>query len=152
MAQKRTIYEVDGTQETDAEAVARGAPQPKVNKFSKPTDVSRRNSTTSRLWLPPKDSKPAAVVYQKPFQLVSFSYTPQRELVFDDRALRFWVEPPRNADLLYRYDKWIKRPEERGRLDGLLKALCREPCVDARKRAHAILWRGILCKCTVCKS
>lgn len=149
MAQKRSIKEVEGTQETDAEGLARGAPQPKINDLSKPTDISEHKNSIRLLRVPPKDSKLSPAAFQKPYQLLSFSYNVQRELLFDDSSLRFWAEPPRNADLSYRYDKWVKRPEERGRLDGLLKALCREPCVDARQRANAISWRGILCKYVV---
>lgn len=137
MNQKRTIRDVDGEDDVEKEAVARSAPRPRVEKAL---------DQPKKLFLPSKDSKLRSVNFQKPFQLISFSYTPERELVFDDSALRFWVEPPRNADLSHGYSRWIKRSEERGRLDGLLKALCEKPCLEARERAAAVLWRGIMCK------
>lgn len=85
--------------------------------------------------------------YQQPYQLVSFSTTPQRKLVFDDSALKYYVQPPPNADLSYRYQHWIKRPEEKSRLDGLLEACLRNKQSRAEtRRADAITWRGVMTK------
>jgi RAT1-interacting protein len=137
MDRKRTISQVDEEEEVAKEASARAAPKPRVEKVV---------DQPKKLFLPQKNNQPKPVDFQKPFQLISFSYTPERRLVFDDSALRYWVEPPRNADLSHGYSKWIKRPEERGRLDGLLTALCENKCLDARDRATAVLWRGIMCK------
>ncbi|KZW02878.1 RAI1-domain-containing protein [Exidia glandulosa HHB12029] len=107
----------------------------------------RRISAPTRLPLPQRDA-PArpSPPFQLPFQLLSFSYTPERELVFDDSALRYYIDPPQRADLTYRYDDWTKREEERGRLDGLLRACVRDEVEPERVRANVITWRGILTK------
>ncbi|EJF63130.1 RAI1-domain-containing protein [Dichomitus squalens LYAD-421 SS1] len=42
---------------------------------------------------------------------------------FGDSALRYYIDPPPGADLRYGYERWVKRPEERARLDTLLKAI-----------------------------
>lgn len=135
IAQKRPISEVEGTEETDQQATARANARQR-----------RDNSPPSLLQLPSRHWSPRPVAFQKPFQLISFSYTPQRQLVFDNSALKFWVEPPQHADLSHRYGHWIKRREEKGRLDGLLRAINEEPCQDTKRKAHVVCWRGILCK------
>ncbi|KZT41813.1 RAI1-domain-containing protein [Sistotremastrum suecicum HHB10207 ss-3] len=84
--------------------------------------------------------------FQKPHQLVAFSYTPAREQVFDNSSLRYFIEPPRNADLGYGIQRWIRKPEERARLDGLLVACLRKEVKAERKRADFITWRGIMTK------
>ena len=81
-----------------------------------------------------------------PFQLVSFSYTPDRVLEFTNSALKYYTTPPLGADLSYRYDHWIKRPEERGRLDGLLEACLHQNALIESKRANVISWRGVMTK------
>lgn len=88
--------------------------------------------------------KPPAL--QIPTQLLAFSYTPAREQVFTNEALKYFVEPPRGADLNYGYERWIKRPEEKGRLDGLLRALLREEAKRELRRAGVISWRGVMTK------
>ncbi|KAI1788942.1 RAI1-domain-containing protein [Ganoderma leucocontextum] len=71
-----------------------------------------------------KPSQPTrSVPFQQPTGLLTFSYTPRRVLEFDNSALRYHIDPPPGADLRYGYERWTKRPEERGRLDGLLKAV-----------------------------
>jgi len=84
--------------------------------------------------------------YQSPFQLLSFSLDESRNLIFDNSALRYYVDPPRNADLNHRYEHWIKRPEERTRLDNLLRACLKKEASRERKRANVITWRGIMTK------
>ncbi|KAJ7096527.1 RAI1 like PD-XK nuclease-domain-containing protein [Mycena belliarum] len=89
--------------------------------------------------------KPPA--FQQPTQLISFSYTPERVLEFTDSALRYFVDPPRNAQLSHAYDRWERRPEGRARIDGLLCALS-----AARAKRHPALlagfgvvaWRGVI--------
>ncbi|KAG1830626.1 hypothetical protein EV424DRAFT_1375660 [Suillus variegatus] len=63
--------------------------------------------------------------FQRPSQLITFSYSPSRVLQFDDSALRYFVSPPHGADLNHGYKNWTRRPEERGRIDGLLSAWSR---------------------------
>ena len=117
--------------------------------------ISNRRRTDERAPLPEgclRLSFPSGVsrqlpAFQYPNQLISFSYTPERELVFDDSAMRYYCAPPLNSDLGFAYDAWIKRPEERGRLDGLLTACLREEVTPERTRANVITWRGIMTKC-----
>ncbi|KAJ6507959.1 RAI1-domain-containing protein [Mycena vitilis] len=85
--------------------------------------------------------------FQQPTQIISFSYTPARELEFTDSALRFLAAPPPRAQLAHGYDRWVRRPEKRPRIDGLLRALS-----AARAKRHpalasgvgAVAWRGVL--------
>jgi len=61
--------------------------------------------------------------------------------------MRYYVDPPRDADLGHGYDRWIRRPEEKGRLDGLLRAIS-----EIRRRGgdpviNIVSWRGIMTKC-----
>lgn len=91
-----------------------------------------------------KSSQPPALQY--PYQLTTFSYSPSRKLEFSNAAMRYYVEPPLGADLSYEYDSWIKRPEERGRLDGLLEACLRKEVKSERARANVVSWRGVMTK------
>jgi len=93
--------------------------------------------------------------FQQPTQLLTFSYTPDHVLQFDDSALRYYIDPPRGADLGYGYDRWIRRPDERGRLDSLLhawsrfkKSLCEGPSLSQSRAPdiHVMSWRGIMTK------
>ncbi|KAG8766503.1 decapping endonuclease targeting mRNA [Ceratobasidium sp. 428] len=84
--------------------------------------------------------------FGQPQQLTCFSYTPQRKLCFDNSALKFYVPAPLNADLGYRYEHWIKRPEERGRIDSLLRAIEQENVVGERRKGAFVAWRGIMTK------
>lgn len=108
----------------------------------------------------PSTTSPASVrpvPFQQPTGLLTFSYTPARVLQFDDSALRYYIDPPPGADLRYGYDRWIKRPEERGRLDGLLRAVERvvqkadASAGPGRGRAWlrdiaVVTWRGVMTK------
>lgn len=60
--------------------------------------------------------------------------------------MKYFVPPPPGANLAYGYEQWIKRPEERGRLDGLLAACVRDECEGERRRADVITWRGVITK------
>jgi RAT1-interacting protein len=84
--------------------------------------------------------------FGQPQQLTCFSYTPQRELCFDKSALKYYVPAPLGADLGYRYEHWIKRPEERTRLDSLLRAIEQENVVGERKKGAFVTWRGVMTK------
>jgi len=90
---------------------------------------------------------PRVVPFQRPRSLISFSYNKDRELEFSDAAMRYYIDPPPGADLGHGYDRWVRRPEEKGRLDGLLRAIS-----EIRRRATSdpvigvISWRGIMTK------
>jgi RAT1-interacting protein len=81
---------------------------------------------------------------------ISSSYTQDRTLEFTDSALRFFVPPPRNAQLAHAYDRWVRRPERRARIDGLLTALStahtrRHPALAAG--VGVVAWRGVITRC-----
>ncbi|OAX41436.1 RAI1-domain-containing protein [Rhizopogon vinicolor AM-OR11-026] len=86
--------------------------------------------------------------FQRPSQLLTFSYSPSRILQFDDSALRYFVDPPRGADLNHGYANWIRRPEERGRIDGLLSAWSRfkKSIQGQHPDIGVISWRGVMTK------
>jgi RAT1-interacting protein len=86
------------------------------------------------------------VLFQQPTALTTFSYDSKRELRFDDTAMRYYVDPPQGADLRYGYERWVKRPEEKGRLDGLLKAWLkvRNGFPDGIMNDGVIAWRGVM--------
>ncbi|KAH8118243.1 RAI1-domain-containing protein [Phellopilus nigrolimitatus] len=60
--------------------------------------------------------------------------------------MKYFTHPPHNADLTYAYETWIKRPEERGRLDGLLTACLSDEVSPERQRANVVSWRGVMTK------
>ncbi|KAH9998836.1 RAI1 like PD-XK nuclease-domain-containing protein [Russula compacta] len=88
-----------------------------------------------------------AVPFQRPRPLISFSYNKDRKLEFSDSAMRYYVSPPVGADLGHGHERWIRRPEEKGRLDGLLQAIS-----EFRRRGtgdpavNIVSWRGVMTK------
>ncbi|CAE6448598.1 unnamed protein product [Rhizoctonia solani] len=119
-------------------------PPPKQSRLDKGNkNKSRASQYTLPLETSPKDPSPA---FGQPQQLTCFSYSPNRELRFDTSALKYYVPAPINADLGYRYEHWIKRPEERGRIDSLLRAIEQEHVVGERKKGAFISWRGVMTK------
>lgn len=115
-----------------------------------PLSRQRRLTTSGRLRYPNCNSAHTVTPppFQKPMPILSFSYDPSRTLLFDDSAMRYFVDPPIGAELSYGYDRWIRRPEEKGRLDGLLKAYSRAKIgrkVDLSDVA-VVSWRGVMTK------
>ncbi|KAJ7031395.1 RAI1-domain-containing protein [Mycena alexandri] len=121
-----------------------------------PSTKQRRRSPTpspplpapQTLAYPALDSPPVtATPFQRPTQIISFSYSPERELQFNDDALRYLASPPPRAQLAHGYDRWVRRPERRPRIDSLLRALS-----AGRQKQHpalasgvgAVAWRGVL--------
>jgi RAT1-interacting protein len=100
---------------------------------------------THSLKLPQRDSSQHSVAFQKPSIITTFSYTPNRELAFDNSAIKYFVQPPARADLGYRYSGWTRRPEEKGRLDSLLRAVAKSGLAQSLPEA-AVSWRGVMCK------
>lgn len=140
---KRAISEVDD------------AVEPSSSTRLKRDDSLERVSKEERLSYPAKDKTAAPVPFQQPSTLLTFSYTPERVLEFTNSALRYYVDPPPHADLKYGYERWIKRPEEKGRLDGLLKAISRfKSKVDSAggdgaawlRDIAVVSWRGVMTK------
>ncbi|KAI9463298.1 RAI1-domain-containing protein [Lactarius psammicola] len=90
---------------------------------------------------------PRAVPFQRPLPLISFSYNKGRELEFSDAAMRYYIDPPPGADLGFGYDRWVRRPEEKGRLDGLLRAVSEIRKHEASDPAIGVIsWRGTMTK------
>ncbi|KAG9025657.1 decapping endonuclease targeting mRNA [Tulasnella sp. JGI-2019a] len=83
---------------------------------------------------------------QRPIGLLTFSYTPERTLVFDNSAMKYYKDPPLNVSLQRDYKNWIKRPEERTRLDGLLQCLEKDQVKAEASRCDVVTWRGIMTK------
>jgi RAT1-interacting protein len=106
------------------------------------------HSSSSLLYPSTSQSVSRTVPFQRPLPLISFSYTEDRKLEFNDAAMRYYVNPPPDADLRHGHDRWIRRPEERGRLDGLLRAI-----LEIRRRGTGdpvisiVSWRGVMTKC-----
>lgn len=119
--------------------------------------VKQRLDSAASLPYPSLSSSPSKVpAIQRPSPILTFSYNSDHVLEFNDSALRYYVEPPRGADLGFHYEKWIKRPEERGRIDGLLAAWSRfkktlhasspSPSVVNVPDVNVMCWRGIMTK------
>ncbi|KAJ3935618.1 MAG: RAI1-domain-containing protein [Lentinula lateritia] len=89
-----------------------------------------------------------SIPFQQPMPLTSFSYDSQHTQEFSDSALRYYRPPPPNAQLGYGYEHWIRRPEERSRVDSLLKAVDRVTEGQHKKMNLAevgvVAWRGVV--------
>jgi RAT1-interacting protein len=141
---KRSISEVLNGQDEPADS-ERPAKNRRVDQF-----------TPATLSLTVPETKCIPPPFQQPYQLLSFSYTSlpspsdtdarARTLEWNNSSMKYFVPPPPSANLGYGYERWIKRPEERGRLDGLLEACLRKECEGERARAGAVTWRGVITK------
>jgi len=139
MSRKRAILDTD-PKDKDQQPPHK---EPRLDPSLSPLHASSRLSY-------PSTSQPTSrtIPFQRPLPLISFSYDKNRELEFSDAAMRYYVNPPLGADLGHGYERWIRRPEERGRLDGLLRAIS-----EIRRRATGdpvidiISWRGVMTKC-----
>jgi RAT1-interacting protein len=87
------------------------------------------------------------IPFQKPTQLMSYSHDANHTQRFDNSAMRYYIDPPMGARLDCGYDRWIRKPDERGRLDGLLRAF-----LDMKAKggmlpdSGVVSWRGIMTK------
>lgn len=93
--------------------------------------------------------KSVSVPFQQPSQLISFSYDASHVQEFSDSALRYFVRPRMGADLSYGYQRWIKRPDERGRIDALLRAISKvkkegESTGAQLPEIGVVSWRGVM--------
>ncbi|KIY64841.1 RAI1-domain-containing protein [Cylindrobasidium torrendii FP15055 ss-10] len=86
--------------------------------------------------------------FQKPMPISSFSYDKSRALRFDNSSMRYYAAPPIGAQLSYGYNRWVRRPEEKGRLDGLLTAFSRAKKDNKVNLADVgvVSWRGVMTK------
>ena len=85
-------------------------------------------------------------LFQRPKTLLTYSNDESHTLKFSDSSMKYFVLPPPKADLSYGYERWIKRAEERGRLDALLECLEREETRQASRRPSIVSWRGVMTK------
>ncbi|KAI6165742.1 RAI1-domain-containing protein [Pisolithus thermaeus] len=124
---------------------------------SESSPAKQRPASVASLPYPSLSCSPLkAPSIQQPSQLLTFSYDSNHVQEFNDSALRYYVEPPRGADLGFHYEKSIIRPAERGRLDALLAALSRFKntlCASSSSRStvnipdvNVICWRGVMTK------
>ncbi|KAH9041705.1 RAI1-domain-containing protein [Lactarius pseudohatsudake] len=111
------------------------------------TDTSHLHPSVSLVYPSVTQPSPRTVPFQRPLPLISFSYNQGRELEFSDAAMRYYIDPPPGADLGYGYDRWVRRPEEKGRLDGLLRAISETRRREASDPAIGVIsWRGTMTK------
>jgi len=93
--------------------------------------------------------KPKPIPFQKPSVLTSFSYTPEHVQEFTDSALRYFVDPPLGSNLSFGYDRWVRKSDDRGRIDALLKAISKikaEANGGSLPEIGVVSWRGIMTK------
>lgn len=94
---------------------------------------------------------PKTTPFQPPTHLMSFSYNSDKAQVFDDSAMRYFVDPPIGSNLKYGYERWKWEPDERGRIDSLLKAISMVK-MDSKMSGESfsgmdvVSWRGIMTK------
>ncbi|EGN99498.1 hypothetical protein SERLA73DRAFT_90841 [Serpula lacrymans var. lacrymans S7.3] len=152
MATKRKASEflVEGEQDPRSFSRIR-AQSPIVSEQNTPSNSPHRFLAYSA----PSQKPIHPPTFQQPTQLLTFSYTPERQLEFTDSAMRYFVEPPRGANLGNRYENWVRRPDERGRVDGLLRAWSKAKAKIANSGdgtkgqpsdIGVIAWRGVMTK------
>jgi len=59
------------------------------------------------------------------------------------------AEPPPGAQLSYGYERWVRKPEQRGRIDGLLQAFSKARSGNAGpslQDVEVVAWRGVMTK------
>jgi RAT1-interacting protein len=115
------------------------APSPKRTKGNATLDYPNTSHRPGR-----------PVPFQQPTQIISFSYTPSRTLEFTNSALRYLVDPPPGAKLGYGYERWVRKPDQRGRIDGLLQAFSRARGGSASaslRDVEVVAWRGVMTRC-----
>src|SRR6267154_4668126 len=116
------------------------------NSPNKHPRLQPSSTISSKLSYPAPSSPATTPQFQQPLPLLTFSYTPTRTLEFTDSALRYFVDPPREADLNFGVERWTRRPEERGRLDGLLRALGKVTSAGGVRDVGVVTWRGVMTK------
>ncbi|EMD33871.1 hypothetical protein CERSUDRAFT_97807 [Gelatoporia subvermispora B] len=153
-----------GTEKRTISDVLDGDPEDKIAKrpaIRNTPDAAESNYLRSEIperhLAYPSTSSPAkSVPFQQPTPLLTFSYDTSRTLSFTDSALRYYVDPPLGAELRYGYERWIKRPGEKGRIDSLLKAVSRAKQTmgggggdggsEWLKGIGVVSWRGVMTK------
>lgn len=119
-------------------------------------NIQRLDYKDSDNGVQPRAVKP--VPFQKPTPLITFSYISSpsstdphardRQFEFGNASMKRFVSPPPRAKLPYGYDRWIRRPEEKGRLDSLLRAFQRvqQTAGFDPNMISVCCWRGVMTK------
>lgn len=154
---KRPFADVDVSESDDPSTST--APPPKKhyeksrhNKRPKPGALRSLASIPTAKLLYPRISEPQItnVPFQQPLPLLTFSYTPDRVLHFDNSALRYLVPPPPEADLHHGLKTWEKKPDGKGRIDALLRAWTKvrkeDVCGMRNVDVGVVCWRGVMTK------
>jgi len=60
--------------------------------------------------------------------------------------MRYYVEPPLGANLAHGYEQWVRKPDRRSRIDGLLQAFSKAKGMPgmALHDVGVIAWRGVM--------
>ncbi|KAG5647335.1 hypothetical protein DXG03_000403 [Asterophora parasitica] len=113
---------------------------------SRPSQRARLDYSASLAYPSTSQTITKQTPFQQPTQILSFSFTPSRTLEFTDSALRYFVEPPIGAKLSYGYDRWVRKPDGRGRIDGLLQAFSKAKGMPnvALQDVGVVAWRGVM--------
>ena len=113
-----------------------------------PPPKRTKTDATLKLDYPSPSHKPERPTpFQQPTQIISFSHTSSGKLEFTDSALRYLVDPPPGANLGHGYEKWVRKPDQRGRVDGLLEAFSksrRGPSSAILRDVEVVAWRGVM--------
>jgi len=139
------------TNGTEAVLLSTGGEHESIPEADSPLGEDKTHGPTLFVPLPdPRTVKPKPIPFQQPSPLTSFSYTPDHVQEFTDSALRYYVDPPLGSNLSYGYERWIRKPDTRGRIDSLLKAVSRVKN-DARQNGGLpeiglVSWRGVMSK------
>ncbi|KAJ3537354.1 hypothetical protein NMY22_g5621 [Coprinellus aureogranulatus] len=146
---KRKLSEVV-TEDVPRHDEVNGGPSQRLRLDNNSTSPSESSPTQFAISYPDVRQPNAPVKqipFQKPAQLMTYSHDAKHAQRFDNSAMRYYVDPPMGARLDYGYDRWIRKPDERGRLDGLLQAF-----LEMRTKGGmlpdngAVSWRGIMTK------
>lgn len=94
-------------------------------------------------------------------QLIAFSYTDEHRQEFNNKSMRYFVEPPTGADLTSGFENWKADSEWRGGIGDLLRAVCHAKKgheesetlrADKFVMPDLIAWRGNIIKYVSCMS
>ncbi|KAK7032292.1 decapping endonuclease targeting mRNA [Paramarasmius palmivorus] len=148
--------------------VPRTDAQPEVSSSAHPSLPAKPETSEQSTFLAYPDLSGPPIkspLFQLPTPLTSFSYTPEHVQEFTNSALRYYTPippsllgnsrggPNRGLDLNYGYERWIRKPEDRGRIDSLLRAVdkvcAREPGdeegkIMRLKDVSVVAWRGVI--------
>ncbi|GLB40272.1 putative RAI1-domain-containing protein [Lyophyllum shimeji] len=147
---KRSISDVLNDKSTaDTPDICLTAESSRPSRRARLDDTSDAVHSTNRIALAyPDASRPTTkqTAFQQPTLVLSFSCSPSRTLEFTDSAMRYFVEPPLGAQLSYGYERWVRKPDEKARIDGLLEAFSKAKLMPgmALHDVGVVSWRGVM--------